>query len=950
MIDHPSGPFVGQIYPSPDGSTKWRCEVAGPPAQWRIVRDDQVVKLSDIQTLFHKTMKNMALLSQVVAYSATPAWDMDLGQILDLGVLTGNAVITATNLPPAGVAMLRTTQDATGGRLVTFAGTNVVLPAASSTAPGRVTVWHGTIVGGILYMHETNSVGAPAPTPAPAPAPAGAHVGTNISGMEWAQPGLRYGQSTVQNINWTPARINHIKWLMSRGMTKLRLPVQWELLQPLLSDSPASATVKAAHGVAAAGDFSGPHQTILDGLFNAAATVGCKIILDLHNYCRYIDFVYDGSGNVVGFTDPADPLVPPYTTDSSKVTERIFSKAAGATLTTAAYTNFWTKVATRWGGNAGFGGYGLMNEPNNLPSATGTVGYGSPEDKTIIGTYFAAAITAIRAIDAVNPIYVGGNNYQFSATMGDPAQNPSFPLAGTNLIYDVHCYEDAVSSGAKFDYDLEVAKNLSAGLTPSNVPIDVNTMKNRLKLATDWAATFTPALKLAVTESGMPVDDVRWQNMYETACDYVHSLGTAGVEIYSWMGGDHWPTQAHGINHTPEWMQDKTVPPLVEGPLRKTRNLESDVVWIEGDAYSSGGAALNLRVSRRGWKSTSTTVTVASDNGGAFSTTNLVIPAGLNKFFDFTFTPAGNSIATLSFTGATTNPPPYKVFSLTDPVAYAATNLSDAAHCILAKYKAGKWEIKHGFTDYLDNVAVLSGVGQEIRAIRDSGYAGTVQNPMGMRLTWNKDAHMQTGENNITPLMAVAAGVKSADMNTYTTNGWWCKKQTPTPDDERPNPTVKAMFKISDPHFMLAAAKSGNPFGKLAGNTNANDYVRSVMFCDGSNIPKLEIVDGAYTTTTLTSAAGALPLNTNSVISCRIASGDQRLYINNVERASAAVAISAAGGATANLNNHSMATAFWHYYPSDNWLGNYYGCIIGKGALTVAEHTVLHNYMATLWT
>ena len=61
-------------------------------------------------------------------------------------------------------------------------------------------------------------------------------------------------------------------------------------------------------------------------------------------------------------------------------------------------------------------------------------------------------------------------------------KNPSWPLQGTNLIYEVHMYLDAGSSGQRFDYDSEVALGYNAGFGPG--PIDLNTGMNRLKLRT----------------------------------------------------------------------------------------------------------------------------------------------------------------------------------------------------------------------------------------------------------------------------------------------------------------------------------------------------------------------------------------------------------------------------------------------------------------------------------
>ena len=74
-------------------------------------------------------------------------------------------------------------------------------------------------------------------------------MGTNLSGMEWAKPGLRYGQSTRVNLNYTVPRPSDVAYLPNNAFRKNRLPIQWELLQPVLHDTVANATVQSVVGV-----------------------------------------------------------------------------------------------------------------------------------------------------------------------------------------------------------------------------------------------------------------------------------------------------------------------------------------------------------------------------------------------------------------------------------------------------------------------------------------------------------------------------------------------------------------------------------------------------------------------------------------------------------------------------------------------------------------------------
>ena len=71
-------------------------------------------------------------------------------------------------------------------------------------------------------------------------------MGTNLSGMEWAKPGLRANTSSAPNLHFTVPRKADVAYLAACGFSKNRLPIQWELLQPMLHDTQANAAAKAA--------------------------------------------------------------------------------------------------------------------------------------------------------------------------------------------------------------------------------------------------------------------------------------------------------------------------------------------------------------------------------------------------------------------------------------------------------------------------------------------------------------------------------------------------------------------------------------------------------------------------------------------------------------------------------------------------------------------------------
>jgi endoglucanase len=755
-------------------------------------------------------------------------------------------------------------------------------------------------------------------------------LGTNLSGMEWAKPGLRYGSSTKPNLNITVPRAPDVAYLAANGYKKNRLPIQWELLQPVLHDTFANATVQSLVG--APGAFHAGHEAYITGVLDAHAGAGIKCIIDLHNYCRYQDFKYQADGSVTGLTQARDPLIRPYTTDGSQVQERIFATAAGATLKVANFTDFWVRVANKWKNHPGFGGYGLMNEPHDMPAPGTTVASYSGEDLTIWPTFAQAAINAIRAVDPANPIYVSGNEWQAAMTLG--TRNPGWPLAGANLIYDVHMYLDAYSNGFAFDYDTEVAKNFTAGFG-WGVPINADTGVNRLKLATDWAAS--KGVKLALTEVGMPLDDPRWEEMFRRAMAHA---SVCGCEVYTWMGGNHWPARNYAINHVPGWHQNRTLEPAVSGPLKAASGIASATLFDDGPGYAPAGTSVTITVYARGHLANPVNVTVSSNNGGTLSKSVLTIPAGANGQDTYTYTSATNRVATLSYASDSQLggqvPPPRKVYSLSDPVAYAATSLADAAMAILARYSACKWEMADGYTDFMQGAPAADG--QPVRAISDSGYGSSPGNAMEMVNWINKEGNMGTMS---IPVMRTTNGKKNTDHTVYDTFGFWCKKSEPMPGIQ-PNPRNRAPYNAQDPHFVIAAVSvpgTGNS-GIVFQASKTEEYQTSELGFVNSQ-PQATWIDANGQTVQLTSSA-RLAANTPAVVALTCVPGAQRLRVN-----SAVAGSSSATLAPSLFTQMLIGWGYLGYYPRDGFMGNIYSVIAGKGAPTTSEMAVLEKYLAS---
>jgi endoglucanase len=734
-------------------------------------------------------------------------------------------------------------------------------------------------------------------------------------------------------------RAAEVAYLAACGYRKNRLPIQWELLQPMLHDTPANAAVQAAVGKP--GAFHAGYESYITGVLDAHAAAGIQCIIDCHNSCRYQDFRFQPDGSVKGLAVPPNALVRPYSTDKSQMEVRIFSLAPGATLTQANFNDFWTRAANKWKNHPGLAGYGLMNEPYAMPRPGKIVESTEGEDLTIWPSYAKAAIKAIRAVDEATPIYVGGNGW--SSAMGLATLNPGFPLEGKHLIYEVHLYLDASNSGMVFDFDTEVAKGFSAGF--GRAPLHMLTGLNRLRLATDWAKV--KGVKLALTEVGMPIDDARWQSMFRLVVN--HAL-LNDCEVLTWMGGNHWPIRNYAINHVPGWHQNKTLEPAVSGVMKAAGGLTQATLFDDapGSALALAGASRTVTVYARGALTRPVTLALSVEGKGTLSESRVTLPAGANGKTHFSYTPAADEVAMISYRREDVQAgqvlPPRKIFSLTDPVAHADINLADAALALIAKYSACKWVMADGYTDYV--LGTPAAAGQTVRAIADSGYGSNPGNAMEM-LIWLNTEGKAMG-NRPLPLMRQSAGnntskgIKSTDHSAPGTFGFWCKKSAPEPGIQ-PRPINRVPYNLDDAHFVIAAisvASQNNSGVVFQASKGEENYATELALLNGK--PQVQWIDARRHATVLISAA-RLPVNRPAVLALTSAPGAQSLRVNGAE-----VASSSATFPPAVFAQMLMGIGFRNYYPQAGFGGNLYAVITGKGLPTAAELALLEKYLGRL--
>jgi hypothetical protein len=127
-----------------------------------------------------------------------------------------------------------------------------------------------------------------------------------------------------------PGGRNTFSYLASRGHTMVRVGFRWERM---MRDSASQADVDST-------EFARVEASI-----NAAGAAGLKVVLDCHNYGKYLTSS-DGtaSGSVVS------------------------NGIGGAAATKDDFVNLWRMLARRLHSNTNLWAYGLMNEPSGLVS------------------------------------------------------------------------------------------------------------------------------------------------------------------------------------------------------------------------------------------------------------------------------------------------------------------------------------------------------------------------------------------------------------------------------------------------------------------------------------------------------------------------------------------------------------------------------------------------------
>jgi len=214
------------------------------------------------------------------------------------------------------------------------------------------------------------------------------YTGVNIAGGDFSPNKLpgKYGRDYIYPDPET------IAYFAMKGMNIIRIPALWERVQHQLG-----------------GALDSKEMGLLDAVVRYAASKKMRVILDVHNYAAY-------HGSALG-------------------TENLPTSALG---------DLWRRIAERYKNNETVF-FGLMNEPNNLPTETWL------EAANI-------AIAEIRKTGATNLILVPGNGWSsarswveghYGTPNGDLMMDVEDPA--NNFVYEVHQYFNADWTGTSAD-------------------------------------------------------------------------------------------------------------------------------------------------------------------------------------------------------------------------------------------------------------------------------------------------------------------------------------------------------------------------------------------------------------------------------------------------------------------------------------------------------------------
>lgn len=296
-------------------------------------------------------------------------------------------------------------------------------------------------------------------------------VGINLAGAEFAASRL----PGVFGRDYKFPLASQIRYYHEIGFNAIRLPVLWERLQPELG-KPLDA------------DY-------LRGLTNTldmANQAGMRVVVDLHNYARY-------RSSLIGTSE----------------------------VTSTAYQDLWSRLATALRGHDGLGAYGIMNEPYNTQGGW--------------EAWAQAAVDAIRQVDRETRIYVAGDAFSNAQRWPITHPKPFVNDPSGNFAYEAHLYFDKDGSGK---YNQEVPE-----------PEQEAAIRRKATPFISWLARY--GKQGVIGEWGVPTSSLDWMSSVQ---EFLKVANQACLDTYMWAGGSWSP--GYKLSLQPDPSGDK---PLVTG-------------------------------------------------------------------------------------------------------------------------------------------------------------------------------------------------------------------------------------------------------------------------------------------------------------------------------------------------------------------------------------------------
>jgi endoglucanase len=327
--------------------------------------------------------------------------------------------------------------------------------------------WLGALGTSSLFAHHAEPNGTREP-PRRGVSLAGPEFGSAKAEFSNLNPGV-CGRDYTYNSEATFA------YFCSHNLRLLRLPLRWERLQPRLNQPLEEMEIRH-----------------LKTAIGWARKHGGVVILDIHNYCRYIM----GSGR-----RRCECVIDKAAKDSPQVNRDHFA-------------DLWRRLARLFRDNNAVYAYGLMNEPHDL---------GTSNWRKISQT----AVKAIREENDSKLILIAGDGWSNAQRFGEiNGQQAWVNDPANNVAYEAHCYFDHDSSGHyHLSFDEELTRD--ARLETRGVA--------RLQPFVQWCRS--NRVRGFLGEFGIPSTDARWEPVLSR---FLAALDRAEMEGCYWAAGEWW--------------------------------------------------------------------------------------------------------------------------------------------------------------------------------------------------------------------------------------------------------------------------------------------------------------------------------------------------------------------------------------------------------------------------